>query len=150
MSYFAFYLLFYVFMKKFSIILACSFCILTICGCGWSKTCSVWGDYSEGGVKDGKRTSCYENGQMKEKWKYDDGVKDGKRTYYYWNGQVSSKWKYEDGSAEGKRIFYYENGQVKHKLNYKGWRLDGKQVSYDENGQVSSEQNYKNGVIVYE
>ena len=83
-------------MKKFSILLVCSLCLLTICGCG--SSCKDWPKYNDEWQLDGKQVYCYDNWQVKSKWKYDDGRKDGKRIYYSEEWEVLSQEKYEDGN----------------------------------------------------
>lgn len=108
-------------MKKFSILLVCSLCLLTIYGCG--SSCKDWWNYNNDGEKNGKRVSCYENGQIKSKWKYIDWNNDGEWVYYYENGQIKSKWKYEDGKKEGKRVSYSETWEIKSEKFYKNWKV---------------------------
>ena len=133
-------------MKNFSILLVCSFCLLTICGCG--NSCKDWLKYNDEWQLDGKQVYCYDNWQIQSKWKYDNGILKWKRIYYYKNWQTNSKWEYNNGELDGKWVFYYENWQVKSMWKYNGGVKNGKRVYYNENWEITSEENYQDGNLV--
>jgi len=135
-------------MKKFSMLLACSLCVLFIYGC-WNSCSNWWGwDYNEVWERHWKRVSCYSNWQIESKWKYKNGKTNGEWTYYYDNWKVKSKWEFKDGSNNWKRVYYYENWKVKYKRNFKDGKLNGQQTSYNENWEITSEEFYENGNLV--
>ena len=66
-------------------------------------------------------------GQMK------DGIKEGKWTKWYWNGQKKEEGTYKNGKQDGLFTSWYENGQKSEEITYK----DGEMIEWtlwDENG----------------
>jgi antitoxin component YwqK of YwqJK toxin-antitoxin module len=101
-------------------------------------------DYKNG-VKDGKLTLWYINGQIKSEKNYKNGTIDGKLTIWNENGQALLEENYKNGKKDGKLTSWYESGQIKSEKNYKNGKKDGKLTSWYKNGQMSSDGNYQNG-----
>ena len=110
--------------------------------------------YSQGeikkGLRDGKWTYWYENGEKKPDILYVGGevVKDLidiTIEKLYDNGQVEWSRTWKDSKEDGKWSEWYENGQLLFEGNYIGGKKVGKWVEWYENGQIWIEKNYKEG-----
>jgi antitoxin component YwqK of YwqJK toxin-antitoxin module len=105
--------------------------------------------YSKGkfkdGMKEGKWTWWYENGQKETEGNYSGGKPDGEYTAWHKNGQIRLAWNYKKnaGFADGKMTMWYENGQKEHEENYVDGNNNGKRTLWYENGQKQYEGNYK-------
>ena len=120
------------------------------------------------GLKDGKWTWWYENGEKEKEETYIKGeiekekeetyifgvefVKTGENTEirysYYENGQIREEGNYKDGKEHGKYTSWYENGQIMVESNLKDGKIDGKRTVWYENGQKAYEWNFKDGDVV--
>lgn len=74
-----------------------------------------------------------------------EGLRNGKSTYYYSNGEVSAIAQYKDGNMQGEKLLYYLGGAVQEKLNYVDDKEDGSLVSYYKNGKLKYEGVYAGG-----
>jgi len=110
-------------------------------------------DYTDGQFS-GKWTGWFENGRIwfennyKCKGKNDCSWKNGKSTDWYENGYKKFENNYKDGEYDGVSTSWHENGQKGSKINFKDGKLDGKWTNWDENGRVSSESNWKDGKCI--
>lgn len=119
------------------------------------------------GLKDGKWTYWYENGQIfkegnykvdidelkldaitDQAWDYPYDNRDGKWTWWYTNGWIKQEWNFKDGKREGKSTYWNENGQKKSEFNYKDGEKDGKTTWWKRNGQIFGEAIYKDGKCI--
>ncbi len=86
-----------------------------------------------------------EYGQYDSKGDLKKGLKVGKWTHWYSNGQkwVEAYWK--DGKKDGDWLVWYRTGQKRYEENWKNDESDGKWIWWHQNGQIELEGNYKNG-----
>jgi len=100
------------------------------------------------GIKDGKWTTWFENGQIQYEATYKVGTLVVETKYlYYESGQIEAKEYYKD-ELDGKVTLWYEDGQIKAEGNYKDGKGDGKWIWWYEDGQIKSEKNYKDGECI--
>jgi antitoxin component YwqK of YwqJK toxin-antitoxin module len=123
--------------------------------------------YSQGemkkGLRTGKWTFWYENGQIQVETNYQynengqlekgEHYKDGKligetKYAYYENSQKVSEVNYKDDKKHGKSSLWYVSGQKWVESNYKNGKRDGKWTYWYENGQIIAEEWYKDGVCI--
>ena len=104
--------------------------------------------YIKKGLRTGKWTYWYENGQISSEKNYKDNKLDGRWIEWDENGQKKEEENYKDGKRDGKWTSWYSNGQIRSEKNHKDGIEGGKWISWDEDGQKLNEKNYKDGYIV--
>ena len=62
------------------------------------------------------------------------GIREGKWTGWYPNGQLSLRSNYKNGKLDGLEETYYENGQLWNRKHYKNGKSVGKWKYYNEDG----------------
>ncbi len=100
------------------------------------------GQYKNG-LKNGKWTYWYGNGQKHSLFIYKNGKSHGKWTKWYENGKKKGEETYKDGKRDGKYTRWYENGQKEEEATIKDCNPDGPFASWYENGQKEKEGIYK-------
>ena len=98
-----------------------------------------------GGLKNGKQSTFYANGQLKEKGDFKNGKQEGTWVFYHDNRQLNAKVNFKDGKPDGPYVGYYYSGKLKIQETYKNGELNGPQIFYYKNGQLRGKQNYRNG-----
>ncbi len=66
------------------------------------------------------------------------GLKNGRQTEYYHNGNLRSEVSFSDGLYDGPRTMYYPDGKKSFELNYHEGTPDGQRKEYDTQGQLVS------------
>lgn len=95
----------------------------------------------------GKKTTRYDNGQLKSENSFYNGKFYGLQTEYYDNGQLKSEMNYIYGKKDGKFSKWYINGQLKYKVNYSFGKPVGPHITYYSNKKIHSKKNFKNGKL---
>ena len=68
--------------------------------------------FNKSGKRQGKYTSYFQNGTIKETCRFKRGVKHGRERIYYENGNLKASGKYINGLRDGKWTTYTENGEI--------------------------------------
>jgi antitoxin component YwqK of YwqJK toxin-antitoxin module len=76
------------------------------------------------------------------------GLRQGKQTWWYKNGQKWVEIHFKDGKEDGMLTAWYENGQKMSEINYIDGNEDGKGIEWNEGGQIESESNWKEGECI--
>lgn len=97
------------------------------------------------GYYDGEYLSYYVNGQIKYKKSFDDYMINGKSETYAENGQIIAQRFYLKGKREGTYYYYYESGSNKALRNFKNNLREGESLDYFRNGKLQFKFNFKNG-----
>jgi antitoxin component YwqK of YwqJK toxin-antitoxin module len=69
--------------------------------------------------------SFYENGQLKERWQYENNKKTWERIEYFDDGTTKSKWSYKNGEMDGHWVWYckkWDDKCLEWEWDYKDWR----------------------------
>lgn len=101
-----------------------------------------------GGVKNGRYTCWYPNGQKWEEGAYKNGGPDGKWTSWYHDGTVKEQSNYKDGKLHGEQWYYYRSGKRQELQIFKEDLADGTWVDYKQDGTHSGEYKFKDGKAV--
>ncbi len=86
--------------------------------------------------------------QKKFEGVYKNGVKNGKVTVWYENGQKSSEGSFSNGLKNGTVTEWDKNGQIRYEGNFKNGKRDGKFTRWHANGKKRFEENYRNGEVI--
>ena len=111
------------------------------------------GQYKNG-LKTGKWTEWYRNGQKEYETTFKDGKPNGLFTKWDSNGQKKVKGTYKDGKWDGLNTSWYENGQKYSEGTYTykdgdySGEKDGLWTYWYENGQKRWEKTYKDGELI--
>ena len=89
-----------------------------------------------------------QNDQLYLEFNMKDGIKNGKCSKWYENGQIKSTYFYNMGKLEGTQKKWYPNGQIQAKWNYKNDQLNGLSTEWLENGEIKSIKKYQNGQFI--
>lgn len=85
----------------------------------------------------------YPNGQIKLEGKLDSkGLKNGKWTSYFENGQKNSESVFKNGVNHGASMVWYPNGNVRYFGDYHNGERTGDWVFYNEKGEVIKTDSY--------
>lgn len=71
---------------------------------------------------------------IKKEVTYDDGIKIGKESKYYRNGNIKKEVTYDNGIKTGKEYKYYNNGNIKKEISYGDYSIIKYHKEYYENG----------------
>jgi len=88
------------------------------------------------------------NDQLYLEFNMKDGIKNGKCSKWYENGQIKSTYFYNMGKLEGTQKKWYPNGQMQATWNYKNDELNGLSTEWFENGEIKSIKKYQNGKFI--
>lgn len=87
----------------------------------------------------------YPSGKPQETSNYNMGLRDGKATWYYENGEKAVEYQYRNGKIQGEAATYHANGRVNEVGLYKDNEQTGYWKEFYENGQMKAEGVYENG-----
>ena len=93
-------------------------------------------------------------GKKTLKGQYKNGLKTGKWTEWYSNGQKKEEGTFKGADRwgnpkkDGLWTMWYRNGQKELEVTYKDWKFDGKWTEWHENGQKYLEETYKDGEVI--
>lgn len=94
---------------------------------------------------EGKVSSYYLEGTIKEERYYNEGKEEGKRTLYFPNGKMQSEQEYKFNKREGEGKKYYESGVLQESFTYENNEREGIRAEFDKNGMLQYETLYKKG-----
>ena len=115
-------------------------------------TSNLHGRYTEHGtyvkgVKNGRFTETYENGNKKSEGVYVNGKKDGKWNTYYRSGKPESEIMYKNEEYDGEVRKYTQRG-LSSVTMYKNGKKHGVHQTYDyETGKLMEEEHYVDGIM---
>lgn len=113
------------------------------------------GIINEKGIRQGKFTEFYENGQKKSEGEYLNSRKVGDWRYYYPDGKLEQQGRFDrNGRADGEWVWFYNNGNIWRKENFIAGEREGEYVEYEVNGREIVRGNFleneETGIWVYE
>ena len=95
---------------------------------------------------DGKKTTYWPNGKIKEENNYKDGHIQGRSAAWAENGQLLSDWNYNASiPVDGERKQFWSSGALNAVENRKDGKAHGLSTYYHENGNKASEIEYDGG-----
>jgi antitoxin component YwqK of YwqJK toxin-antitoxin module len=90
----------------------------------------------------------YKNGKKREEGTWKNNRWTGDYKYYYENGNIRNEWKYNNsGKRTGVQKYYHENGQLMIEGKWNNGQEAGTIVEYYDDGSVKSERVFNNGKI---
>src|SRR6202012_31644 len=111
-----------------------------------NKIMQTNGGYA-GKVLNGKYTSFYLTGNLKEKGIFKNGVKNGKWVAWYDDGKIKEISVWQKGLKKGYSKEFDTEGELISKVKYKNGKQNGYQIIYSD-GKVSDKKKFRNGVEI--
>lgn len=104
------------------------------------------GIIDERGLKQGKFTEYFENGQIMAEGKYSDSKPVGYWKYFYQDGTIEQEGNFDNrGWHDGLWTWYYQNGNVWKTENYENGLPEGEYLEYDISGKIAVKGQYFDG-----
>ena len=105
------------------------------------------GYFTKEGLRSGKTTFYYRNGNIKSVSNYKDGLLNGEKISYYYNGTMSAKNNYKEDEEDGYQVTYFVNGNKSHEGEVQNGSKMGVHIDYTYMGKVYSKSDYKDGEL---
>jgi hypothetical protein len=100
------------------------------------------------GMKEGKMTDYYPEGQLKAEKFFKDNKQEGRTLIYYPSGKTKEVQYYEKGLKQGGDTVWYEDGKVEFTVQFNQDKKDGYLRKWLPDGKLTYEAKFENEVLV--